>query len=139
MKLKGPINILFEILIYISSMGFLIYASWNNLLNRETLRKIWDSWMWIGFFTMVTVITVRAMKKEEGKRFVSAFYFGFVSGVFIWTFFVIIESRPGGIIGALQAIVSILGVGVLIGLLASVWSYFLFWVLKKLNIAKDRS
>lgn len=138
MKLERPINIFFETLIYISSMAFLIYASWNNLLNREMARKIWDSWMWIGFFTMVTVITVRAMVKAEAKRFVSTFYFGFASGVFIWTFFVIVEPGSGGIIRFLQAIISILGVGVLMGLLASVWSYLVFWVLKKLNMAKER-
>lgn len=120
-------------------MAFLIYASWNDLLDREMVRKIWDSWMWVGFFTMATVITIRAMIKEEAKRFVSTFYFGFASGTFIWTIFVIVEPGSGGILRVLQAMISVLGVGILTGLLASLWSYFLFGVLKKFNITKKRS
>ena len=137
MIIKKPINIFFEILIYTSSMGFLIYASWNNLFNREVLRTIWDLWMWIGFFFMVSIITIRAMMRGKAKRATSAFYFGFVSGIFLWTFFVMVESNSGSILNSPRAFLAIIGTGIVAGGISCLYSYLFCLLLTSLKLFKD--
>jgi apolipoprotein N-acyltransferase len=121
--MKKPLNIAFETLSYAASLLLLLAARRSSMLEGY-VTKIWDYWVGAYFFAMVLLITARAArKKAEDRAVVSAFTFGFLSGVFLWSMYIINESRSEGLTLHAYVLIYILLFGCLAGGAAALCAY----------------
>lgn len=95
--MKRPFNIAFESISYAASLLLLLAARRSGTWG-EYVAKVWNHWVWMYFLAMVLLITARsARKKAEDRAVISAFAFGFLAGAFLWSIYIINESRSEGL------------------------------------------
>lgn len=112
-----PINIIYEVGIFL----LYLYIGINHLINLP-----FDSLLIIIFFILVTSITIRAYKKSWQCLLVSSFSFGFLAGTIIWSLFIYSEGFQGiPLVVKMQCLGAILLIGVIGGIIASIWSFLL--------------
>ena len=130
-KIKKPFNFFPELSAYIVPIIFLFFAGRNSLMNSTVLQSIWNYWVIGGFLILVAVITVRSSRQEE-KRFITVFYFGFISGVVVWTLDIFTEIASEVLLSNIFILsVDIFLAGLLAGSIGTACSFIVHTISKK--------
>ena len=131
MSNQRPINIIYEIVI----VGISIVVVYQNELISS--GSGWGEFYLIIFLLGISSITARAiLKNAERKRPISAFLFGYVFGIYLWSLYSITEfiaiKLDINIINILNVVFGILIFGLIIALLSSAVSFLFEKVIRKM-------
>ena len=134
MQRYWPISPIPEVLVYFAFVLANVWIGQEQVLSESARRQLWDKGLVVVFVLMVVVLCIRAIRRRAVTRvFSAAGLFGFVVGTISWCLYILTEHESEGLSLRYQMIPTIIGYGVMFGvvaLLLSALAVSIYWVIK---------
>ncbi len=92
--MKKPINILYELVVLLVVIFIIQFLFHLDKISRLSFGEFHTYWIYLVFLVLLFSITTRTLLlKNQNRRFVSAFCFGFCLGIYQWSLFSINEFK----------------------------------------------
>jgi len=131
--IKKPINITYEVLIYIVYFVAVLLGQRLALMKPDITDLLWSYGLWVSYFLLLISISYRSFSKERGVVVSSSSLYGLIVGAFLWTLYILNELNSEHHAFDYMMLVGIILFAVLVSFISATVALFLATIIRHIH------